>query len=337
MIQEITDDLHWEDELKSAGCFDFYHTYDYHQLAKQHDEELVMVKYSVGTQVVLLPFLRRHIEGTSWFDLTSVYGYAGPVSRVDENDFDTVLFAEEIMQYFQSNSIVSVFSRLHPFFKSQPFVLQHIGEIVNVGKTVNIDVSQPLEHSRKSYNKSLKNQVNKLRRNASVRLAVSEADLDEFVSIYTETMERVGAKPEYFFSREYFETFLKMRSCVTEILLVETGDPKVAIAGSMFVTTNGIVQFHLSGTLNEYLKSRPAKLFLDEMRIKATESHCHFFNLGGGVGGREDSLFEFKSAFSEDIRDFKVWKLVVDQHKYDYLSSEVTEAEQDFFPAYRSV
>ena len=96
------------------------------------------------------------------------------------------------------------------------------------------------------------------------------------------------------------------------------------------------VQFHLSGTRNDYLRLKPSKLFLDEMRIEATNRNFKYFNLGGGFGSQEDSLFEFKSSFSKDHRTFKVWKHIVNQDIYDELCKNIKPENTSYFPLYRA-
>jgi hypothetical protein len=82
----------------------------------------------------------------------------------------------------------------------------------------------------------------------------------------------------------------------------------------------------------------PIKLIIDKERIKATEEGFKFFNLGGGRGSEEDSLFKFKSSFAKNFKEFKIWKHVVNKDIYQMLTEKHlgTEVETDFFPAYRS-
>ncbi|MBT8393232.1 MAG: aminoacyltransferase, partial [Bacteroidia bacterium] len=108
-------------------------------------------------------------------------------------------------------------------------------------------------------------------------------------------------------------------------------------AGSLFVTTNNIVQYHLSGTRFEFSHLTPTKLLIDEMRIEATERGLQFYNLGGGIGGNsKDSLFRFKSSFSKDFKDFNTWNLIVNQTVYNDLVKKQGKIETSFFPEYRS-
>ncbi len=79
------------------------------------------------------------------------------------------------------------------------------------------------------------------------------------------------------------------------------------------------------------------------MRQIATKENYTYFNLGGGVGSREDSLFQFKSCFSKNYKDFKVWKYIVNQEVYNELIAKKQKREHanlndaclNFFPSYR--
>lgn len=339
MIKEITSKKDWNAVLDQVDSHDFYHTFDYHHISKDINTETpVLVTYTSNDVLIALPLLLRSIEATTFFDFTSIYGYGGPLSKNVDSGFDNSNFIHEIQTYFKSKNIVSVFSRLHPYLEPQKSILKDFGNITPLGKVVNIDVSLPLEESRRAYQKSLKNQVNKLRRTCTVRKANTKEDLLEFVDIYHENMNRVNANDSYFFEPEYFSNFIEQTDFKTDILLVVEQESQKIIAGSMFVKTNGIVQFHLSGTRTDYLRLKPSKLFLDEMRVEATSQNFEYFNLGGGFGGMEDSLFEFKSSFSKDFRTFEIWKHIVNQEVYDELSSHNSNSAitNDFFPSYRA-
>ena len=117
-------------------------------------------------------------------------------------------------------------------------------------------------------------------------------------------------------------------------LLIAVKDNKV-IAGAIFTLTDKIMQYHLAGTTEEYIRETPMKLILDEARLYGNGTSAENLHLGGGVGGHDDdSLFRFKSGFSKDFKQFSVWKYVVNQEVYDELSKD--KEVSDFFPLYRS-
>jgi hypothetical protein len=327
MIEIITDKQEWKNTLLKFESYDFYHTFDYHNLSKNKDEEPLLLVYSKADLSIAIPFLKRQILGTSYFDLTSVYGYSGPIYNNLPENYDNTDFCVGLKNYFIHNKI-----RLNPYFDKQTLILNDLGETPISGKVVNIDLTKSIEEQRTQYGKSTKNRTNKCRRIATVKEVTSKEDLETYIDIYYENMDRLGANDSYYFSKEYFFNFLKCEDFKTRVLLVIENETGKAMAGSMFVESNAIVQFHLSGTRTEFLNWAPANLFLDEMRLIATEEGYKIFNLGGGLGGQEDSLFNFKASFSKDYRDFRLWRYIVDQHAYDTLSKE---KEGSYSPLYR--
>jgi lipid II:glycine glycyltransferase (peptidoglycan interpeptide bridge formation enzyme) len=156
-------------------------------------------------------------------------------------------------------------------------------------------------------------------------------------------MARVGAKSHYFFKKEYFFAMMESREFKTDLLLAIDNESGIIISGALFVQTHGIVQYHLSGSHEGFTSLHPIKLLIDEMRIRASREKNVFFNLGGGLGNQEDSLFDFKAGFSRDFRPFKVWKYIVDNSVYQQLVSSMHEDDNgdhredygSFFPGYR--
>jgi hypothetical protein len=162
--------------------------------------------------------------------------------------------------------------------------------------------------------------------------------LDDFVRVYTETMHRVNANAYYFFGDDHFLRTKEEMGNVFHLATVRI-DGTVACAG-LFSEICGIVQFHLSGTGDEFVRMYPSKIMLDFVRNWAKERGNKVFHLGGGYGGVADSLFDFKAGFSKLRKPFCTWRVVVDQVAYDQLveqREDTAEAEQpdEFFPAYR--
>ena len=206
-----------------------------------------------------------------------------------------------------------------------------------MNKTIAIDLRLAIDEQRKQFRKSNKSELNQLRnRGYQVKIANSKEDIDAFIAIYTETMQRVEAKEEYFFDNDYFYTFLSNTSFETK-LLVATFEDKI-IAGAIFTITNKIMQYHLAGTTQEFIKVTPMKLILDEARLLGNELNLDFLHLGGGVGGSDDdSLFRFKSGFSNFQCQFKIWKMIINEEKYNELViKNNSDKQSNFFPLYRS-
>ena len=147
----------WKSYVAKSHLYDFYHTYDYHNISCDPSAETpILVTYRKGNVVIALPLLLRSIANSTYFDFTSVYGYAGPLSKDVGVDFDNKNYIEQLQAYFKSKNIVSVFTRLHPYMEEQSKILSNFGNLTALGRVVNINVVLPVEESRRAYQKSLK-------------------------------------------------------------------------------------------------------------------------------------------------------------------------------------
>ncbi len=345
MIEIITDREEWNSFMKLIGHFDFYFSYYYHLLSKKDGEKPMLIAYREAGTLIAVPLLVRDIEGTSYKDATSVYGYAGPLCKTEFGDptaVDNARFKTELQRFLIDNKIVSVFSRLHPFIDYQTNLLQDIGSISSPGSVVNIDLTLPLDIQRQQYNSRLKTYVNKARRVYDIVKGKEEEQIEEFIEMYYENMRRVDADDYYFFEKRYFYQLMISSYFKVDLLLCSRKDTGELIGGAMFIKTGNIVQYHLSGCKEEYLPLNPIKLLIDEMRLRATAENYTYFNLGGGLGVKEDSLFRFKASFSKNLKPAQFWKYIVNKEVYDELIAKSKigheheeHGETDYFPAYR--
>ena len=336
MIEVITAKEEWGSLINQVDNYDFYSTYDYHALSNSDDHKHILIKYTEGNIVIGLPLVMRKIMNTNFYDATSVYGYAGPISKNIPENFDNLKFKKELYDFFVDHKIVSVFSRLNPYLPHQDNILKNIGNVKSKGDVVMINLKESLEAQRHQYQKRLKTHINKARTLCYIRKANSKADIDAFIRLYYENMERVDAKKSYFFSENYFYKFTHLDNCKIEILLAVLNETNEIISGAMFVKTKGIIQYHLSGTKAEYLEVPALKLLIDEMRIKGTKENYNVFNLGGGLNSKDDSLLRFKKSFSKSLKKFSVWQYIVNENMYNELKNSVETIDNDFFPEYRS-
>jgi len=182
-------DPKWSDIILSAYQYDLYHTQSYAILEKRY-KPLLFVAYH-DNNFIALPILIRNIGGTDYFDCTSLYGYCGPVSNLP---FESIskehisFFQEELMSFFRRNFIISAFSRLHPIF-NQCLVLENFGKIVNINKTVVLDLTLPEEQQIKQYRKNHRKDISKLREEGfKISEAATKFEIDFFIQLYNDLM-----------------------------------------------------------------------------------------------------------------------------------------------------
>lgn len=330
----------WDTVIAKCDLVDFYHTYSYHQLAKNQDEEAILACHTDGNKIIALPLLIRNIDGTIYKDATSVYGYPGPITKNIVNYSDFVIFQEKLCQFFREQNIISVFSRLNPFISHQEGPLYNLGHTETAGEVVYIDLNKPLNDQWAQYHKRLRTYINKSRTIYTIKKISADADLDVFIKLYHENMRRVNAHEEYYFDKKYFVDLLNSTDFQAELLLAIHNETGNVAGGALFTRKNSFIQYHLSATAERYLDLNPVKLLIDEVRIKGTQENFAYFNLGGGVGGRHDTLFYFKSGFSKCTAVFKIWKFIVNQNIYYNLVQQKidgldTDKSMKYFPHYR--
>ena len=344
----------WNDLLSKMRQHDFHHLPQYHRVAEQHGEGIArLFAYSENGYTIALPLLLRLVDTNKpegWTDATSVYGYAGPVAShewLPESFLQTFLgtLRDELLRA----RVVSVFSRLHPLIPQQE-MLAGFGECVENGQTISIDLSLPEEEQRAHYKKDCRRRLRRLREAGFVCVHDREKRyLPEFVEVYHETMHRAGAAASYFFDRMYFEMLTRELDDVAHLFVV-LKDHRVA-AAVICTSCGGIVQDHLGGTGDAFLKFSPTRLTVDTVRVWARENGARVFHLGGGVGAQQDSLFEHKASFSDRRHAFFTWRWILQSDVYEELCSEkergntekqLSDSERglraispSFFPAYR--
>jgi hypothetical protein len=280
-----------------------------------------------------------------WQDATSVYGYAGPlVSHASFPEAVLRNFRAALTGALRERKVVSVFSRLHPLLPQRE-VLAQLGEQRSQGETISIDLTQALEVQRAGYSGTVKTRLNRLRREGLTgeRDAEKRA-LDEFIAIYRETMERVGASAGYFFEDRYFTSLAEKLGETLQLFVVRLPDGTLVSAG-LFTLCDGTMQYHLGGTRTDALKFSPMTLLLDTARLWAAERQARVFHIGGGVGAKADSLFQFKAGFSPRRHEFLTWRWILEPDRYRAMCNEREQLDEslwlepatlDYFPAYRA-
>ncbi|WP_416665979.1 GNAT family N-acetyltransferase [Egbenema bharatensis] len=349
-----TSDSLWADTLQSLR-HDFYHLPAYVALEAQRMQAIAKaVLIQQGEKQLFLPYLLRRcddifqddLQASEIFDLVSPYGYPGFLfnAAATESPEFIQLAIDHLMQTLKAEGVCSVVLRSHPILNQQFNSTDHSQFCSIQTETVAVDLSLTEVEIWQQTRSEHRNKINKCKRAGLVASVVPWRDhLDTFIDIYTETMNRVGASSAYYFTGDYFLQFAEVLQEKLHLCIVEL-DRQVVCAG-LFTECCGIVQYHLGGTRQAFLKQSPSTLMFDYVRYWAKDRGNQVFHLGGGVGGANDSLHHFKAGFSHQRYSFSLLCATLDEEKYQYLVSLqakrlAVQAEQllqtKFFPVYRS-
>ncbi|OKH38057.1 hypothetical protein NIES2119_10870 [[Phormidium ambiguum] IAM M-71] len=326
---------------------DFYHLPEYVSLSAKYEQSQPNAFYAeVDEAAFLAPLLTRKIPESlkapdNWYDVTTPYGYPTPLSIPPDDTWSLEIFLKSFREMGAASGIISAFFRLHPLLPLNFDILAKFGMLVKHGQTVYIDLSTSVEEMWLQTSKEHRKNINKLQRLGFEAIIDDWSFFEQFIAVYRANMQRVSASKFYFFDDNYF---FSLRSILGDRLhLCTILSPEGEVASSLlFIATNGIVQNHLSGTLDKYLSFAPSKLEIDVVRRWAKENGNYFYHLGGGVGGCADSLFRFKSGFSNLRSDFYTYRMIIDPDKYTKLMQaweekygDRNDCDNDFFPLYR--
>ena len=328
----------WEAVLRAA-THDFYQEPAYVALcAVQEHGRPCALHVTDDVRTTLLPLVIRNIPGGG-SDAISPYGYPGPIGAgTDDPAFLRVALVAGI-QVLREAGIVSAFVRLHPMLN--PLPLTGIGTLVRHGDTVSVDLTLPSERLWAQMRVNHRRDVIR-----AVRLGfVAHMDeewrhLEAFKHLYRATMARRSAAPFYFFEDSYFDGLRDALGESLHLCVVEK-DGAIAAAG-LFVESDGIVEYHLSGTDDAFRTVQPTKLMMHFVLGWAKDRGNHALHLGGGVGGGNDSLLQFKIGFSPRHHAFMTLRMVIDEKEYGRLVAAHdprldADARSGFFPLYRHV
>ncbi len=296
--------------------------------------------YEEGDDLFLLPFVTRPITGTDRFDAVSPYGYPGPIVNSADPEFigrAAVAFLDTLRQA----QLVSLFVRMDPLQRIAFDPLGEIGLLHTHGSTVSIDLSLTREQWWTQVRKDHREAINRSRRLGRTSVMDDWNYLDAFVSLYAETMDRVGAAEGYHFGRDYFQRLHQMLGDEAVHLLIVLADDE-PIAGSLLLTGGGVMQAHLAGVRTAFQRAESTPRFLVHESVHwGHERGYTAFHLGGGVGGQEDTIFEFKRGFSPRRHPFQTLRVVADPAAYrELLHAGQPSADpadlSGFFPLYRA-
>jgi hypothetical protein len=335
MIKIIRTEEEWTSWLHKMDSYDFYHTYEYHNILKKQHEEPLLIIYEADQATIGIPLVKRKIKD-AYFDCTSVHGYLGPISKGISYDFDNAKFALELSKILKKENVVSVFSKLNPYIEFQREILSSIGKTECIGELVYYDQEQSEETQLKQYNRNTKQKLRQLKNICTVKNVIDEEKIYSFINYYYKSMKRLMAKEVFFFTYEYFSGLLHSNNFKAKMLLAihnETGE----IMGGVFCTnTKEIAHVELAFTNESYYKESPIRILFEECRKFYKNGQLKYLNLGGGSGGREGSLMRFKSTFTQNYKEFCIWKFIVIPEVYEKLQTkQQVKIESDFFPKYR--
>jgi len=283
---------------------DIYYQNAYSTLYAIDDGELFTFAYEQGDKKIIFSSIKRVIKSVAgvtidqeYYDLETPYGYGGPLTNCYEEGFLIDGFAAYRQECIAQN-IVCEFIRFHPFnlfCQHAKFFDFHAQE----RQVVMVDLSLTTDERWAQYSKNTRNILRKTKK--KLTKLKQEGSLDAFCKLYQLTMDKNNASDFFYFQSEYFEQLSNIDG--VELLSVELESSTVSTG--FFMHGKDISHYHLSANNSDYFKENGNYALLDFAFEQAKEHGCKWMMLGGGrTSDENDSLFKFKSKFSNQSLPF---------------------------------
>lgn len=342
-VYTVTEAEKWDSAVRSFAEFDVYWLSGYVKAFKIHGDGEPLLFYwndgeTRGINVVMKRDVSNDIHFTGkikegqYFDFATPYGYGG---WLIEGKNSGKLF-EDYEKWCQKNGIISEFVRFHPMLQNQVKCENHY-LVVQLGEVVHMELGSPdiiwkniISKNRNVIRKAVKNGV-------QIYHGRYPEIYEKFQIIYNKTMDRDRAEDYYYFGKDFYISILEELPENAQVFYAEKDG--VVIAASIILAANGMMDYHLSGSIREYSSLAPTNLLLYKAALWGCANGYRTLYLGGGIGSREDSLFKFKrSFFKGDLNRFHIGKKIFMKEGYTALMNLRTDkiSDEKYFPLYRA-
>jgi hypothetical protein len=342
-IYTLDDKEKWQNIVDSFNNNDIYYYPEYVQAYKVNgDGEPILIHYFDGNIEALNVVIKRDlskidkfkstIEPNTIFDFITPYGYGGILFKKKYSNKDIKFFFNEYKLFCKKNNVVTEFIRFHPILRNYLNIEKHI-EIIDAGPTVCVSTTN-FNQSWTNFSSKNRNVIRKSQRNGvEIYWGLSKELLKEFKRLYKETMDKDLADQYYYFSESFFESLISDLK-YKMLFFYAKFDGKIISISSIMIHKN-LIHYHLSASDKNYRHLSPTNLLLSEVVRYASENNIQKLHLGGGLGGRQDNLYNFKKSFNRlDDYSFKVGKIVYNTDLYKNLVYNIDSS--DYFPLYRN-
>jgi hypothetical protein len=319
----------------------------YAELFARAEDRTVCACQTRPDGAILFPLILRPLRAEAWAraedacDLVSPYGYGGPFGW---GAYEAEAFWSEFDRWAQTVHAVSLFVRLSLF---EDHLIPFKGDTVVKGPAVVVPLDLPADRLLASYDNAARKNVRQAER-AGVTIEVDRGcrRLDDFLGIYYSTMDRLEARPMYYFPRTFFDALLN--SLPEQPVLFHALHGGRVLSTELLLVSKDYLYSFLNGTAEEGMPVRANPLLRHAVNLWAHAQGKRYVLLGGGYEAAEDSLFRYKQRYAPKRRQsFCVGTRILDRTSYQRLVDRRAAWERaqgrpwwplpDFFPAYRGV
>jgi len=310
---------------------DVYFTPEYYKLYESNgDGTAYCFVFKDHNDLAMYPFLINRINDLGYdlddeyYDIQGAYGYNGVITTSQNKEFISK-FYNAFRSFVKDKKIICEFTRFHPLLNNVDISKNYLSTKFD-RYTIALKLNVPYEEIFTDYYSG--NNRNMLRKANKSKVIVDIGNTTEyyknFFNIYYETMDKVNADKEYYFSEQYFNSFNILLSDNSFVIMLYDG--LKYIAGGLFMQYGIYTHYHLSGRSSLCSINYATNLIIDTAIKYSQQKKISFIHLGGGrTNNMNDSLLKFKQNFSPVKYKFYIGKAIHNINIYNSIISQWKE------------
>lgn len=260
---------------------------------------------------------------TPYQDISSIYGYGGPLSTTEDAGFLARVWAA-FDEWAAAQNIIAEFSRYSLYAQTQHYAHPRTEILPNRPSAVT-HLPESTDELLGALNKKTRNMIRKAEK---ARLIAGKLDvaahIHEFRALYEATMERNEAADFFVYDDTYYDLLMRLPENELRLFGVYEGDQMVAAVISLSHGEGAL--YHLGASLQEYANLGASNLALFEMSCDLLKSGVKFITIGGGrTTADDDPLYKFKQRNATHTDTFCIGKRIVDIRDYDDVKARWAE------------
>ena len=297
--------------------------------------------YGKITYTYILRKIKWPIDGQTYFDIVTPYGYGGPYcENVTDMQQLMAAYREAFTKHCVEHNIICEFHRFH-LFDNVDFRENYFGETIELSANVVVNTKGDFENDIwNRYDRKVRKNVRKAESNGlEIIIEGNTNHLDDFLNIYDLTMDRNNADSYYYFGKEYFLNIERLLSDNFMYFHV-VKDGKI-ISTELVLCSEKYAYSFLGGTLADYYEYRPNDYLKNEILKWCNRTGREKFILGGGYH-KDDGIYKYKRCFTPDPDVmFYIGRYIFNQEVYDKAvemrakDDPNFDKETGYFPKYR--
>ncbi len=168
-----------------------------------------------------------------------------------------------------------------------------------------VTLGPEFDQIRKKFNRGQKSNINQARKKGvTVRRADHARDIDQYYSIYQETLERWGDKTTAEYPKNLFQQLFAMEDPGVSFWLAEAEG--TAIAGILVLSWNNNMLYWHGCALQDYFKHYPNNLLHAEVMQWGCENGFQYYDMGASLD--MEGVARFKESFSAHKSVFQSYR-----------------------------